>query len=134
MTTKNRILVVDDEKDILELLKYNLDKEGYQVKTTADSRNAVKLAMEFKPDLILLDLNLPIKSGREVLQEIKQDKRICDIPVIIFSSSRSKDDIDQMYELGALSFISKPENLDNFTDLVQELENFWMNVSASSSE
>jgi two-component system response regulator len=87
-----------------------------------------------KPDLILLDLNLPKKNGRQVLEEIKQDKKICDIPVVILSSSRSKDDIVQMYELGAHSYIPKPETLDNFTDLVQEIENFWMNLPASPSE
>jgi chemotaxis family two-component system response regulator Rcp1 len=138
-----RILMVDDNPGDIRLVKEalqgsNIQYNLYSVNNGEEALSSLRHKQEAeyftKPDLILLDLNLPIKSGREVLQEIKQDKRICDIPVIIFSSSRSKDDIDQMYELGALSFISKPENLDNFTDLVQELENFWMNVSASSSE
>ena len=87
-----------------------------------------------KPDLILLDLNLPKKNGSQVLEEIKQDKRIWDIPVIILSSSRSKNDIDLMYQLGAHSYIPKPESLENFAGLVQEIEKFRMNLPSLPSD
>jgi len=86
-----------------------------------------------KPDLILLDLNLPKKNGHQVLEEIKQDEKLCNIPVIILSSSRSKDDIVQADKRGAHAYIPKPENFDDYTDLVQEIEKIWVKLPATPS-
>ena len=81
-----------------------------------------------KSDLILFGCESTEKNDHQILEEMKQDERLRDIPVIILSSSGSKDDIVQMYELGAHLYIPKPESLENYNDLVQEIENMWVNL------
>jgi two-component system, chemotaxis family, response regulator Rcp1 len=81
-----------------------------------------------RPDLILLDLNLPKKSGREVLQEIKSDVDLKTIPVVVLTTSKAEEDIVRSYELHANCFISKPVDLDQFTDVVKSIEDFWFTV------
>lgn len=79
-----------------------------------------------RPDLILLDLNLPKKSGREVLAEIKDDTSLRAIPVVVLSTSRAEEDIASSYALHANCFISKPMDLDDFITVVQRIEQFWL--------
>ncbi len=81
-----------------------------------------------RPDLILLDLNLPKKSGREVLQEIKSDGDLKTIPVVVLTTSKAEEDIVRSYALHANCFISKPVDLDQFTDVVKSIEDFWFTV------
>ena len=81
-----------------------------------------------RPGLILLDLNLPKKSGREVLAEIKQDPGLLDIPVIVLTTSEAETDILLSYSLHANCFITKPVDLDQFTDVVRSIEGFWFTV------
>jgi CheY-like chemotaxis protein len=81
-----------------------------------------------RPDLILLDLNLPQKNGREVLAEIKQDNRLKHIPVIILTSSRSEEDILTTYGLHANCYITKPIGLESFIKVVQSIETFWLTI------
>ncbi|AFM23775.1 response regulator [Desulfomonile tiedjei] len=81
-----------------------------------------------RPDLILLDLNLPKKSGREVLQEIKSDGDLKTIPVVVLTTSKAEEDIVKSYELHANCFISKPVDLDRFTEVVKSIEDFWFTV------
>ena len=78
-----------------------------------------------RPDLILLDLNLPKKDGREVLAEIKQDPALRTIPVVILTSSAAEDDVMQSYDLHANSYIQKPANFSRFMDVVKAVETFW---------
>ncbi len=80
------------------------------------------------PDLILLDLNLPKKSGREVLAEIKQDPALLHIPVVVLTSSEAEKDILLTYNLHANCFITKPVDLEQFTDVVKSIEGFWFTV------
>ncbi|HXR45453.1 MAG TPA: response regulator, partial [Pseudolysinimonas sp.] len=80
------------------------------------------------PDLILLDLNLPRKDGREVLQEIKQDDALRHIPVVILTTSQAEQDVLQSYRLGASAFITKPVEIDRFFQVVRSLEQFWLDV------
>ena len=82
-----------------------------------------------RPDLILLDLNLPRKDGREVLQEIKQDDALRHIPVVILSTSQAEQDILRSYRLGANAFITKPVEIDQFFEVVRSLEQFWLAVA-----
>jgi chemotaxis family two-component system response regulator Rcp1 len=80
------------------------------------------------PDIILLDLNLPKKSGHEVLAEIKADENLKRIPVIILSSSRAEADVLKSYEMHANSYIMKPRTLDKYAELVSTVEEFWFSM------
>jgi two-component system, chemotaxis family, response regulator Rcp1 len=80
------------------------------------------------PDLILLDLNLPRKDGREVLSEIKTDPKLAHIPVVILTSSKSEEDIVRSYRLQANCYISKPVNLEQFVKVVRSIDDFWLSV------
>ena len=82
-----------------------------------------------RPDLILLDLNLPRKDGNEVLAEIKSDPVLRSIPVVIFTTSRSKTDIARSYDQHANCFISKPVDLQQFISAVRSIEDFWLSVA-----
>ena len=79
-----------------------------------------------RPDLIVLDLNLPRKDGREVLQEIKQDDRLRHIPVVILSTSQSEQDVAQCYALRANAFVTKPVEIDQFFHAIRSLAQFWL--------
>ncbi len=81
-----------------------------------------------KPDLILLDLNLPRKDGREVLEEMKNDPELKTIPVVVLTTSRADRDILRSYELHANCFITKPVEFSKFIDVVKSIEHFWLSV------
>lgn len=81
-----------------------------------------------RPDLVLLDLNLPKKSGREVLAEIKEIDDLKSIPVVVLTTSKAEEDIFRTYQLHANCFISKPMDLEKFIVVVQQIENFWLSV------
>ncbi|MCU1294442.1 MAG: response regulator, receiver [Bryobacterales bacterium] len=78
-----------------------------------------------RPDLILLDLNLPRKNGREVLAEVKTSPGLKQIPVLVVTSSRSEDDVNEAYTLNANCFISKPYNLEEYIAVVRSIDEFW---------
>lgn len=80
------------------------------------------------PHLILLDLNMPILNGRDTLAKVKSDSRFCRIPVIVLTSSNAKEDVDEAYTLGANSVISKPFTLQDLTDTVNIIEQYWLNL------
>ncbi len=81
-----------------------------------------------RPDLIMLDLNLPRKDGREVLAEIKADENLRIIPIIVLTTSRSDKDILQSYKLNANCYITKPVDFRQFMDVVRSIEKFWLSV------
>ncbi|MDP8957424.1 MAG: response regulator [Actinomycetota bacterium] len=81
-----------------------------------------------RPDLVLLDLNLPRKDGREVLAEIKEDVDLRRIPVVVLTSSKAEEDIARSYDLHANCYISKPVRLDGFLTVLQEIEGFWLSL------
>lgn len=81
-----------------------------------------------RPDLILLDLNLPRKGGREVLEEIKADPSLRSIPVVILSSSQAEQDILRAYDLHANCYVTKPVDLDQFITVVKSIEDFWFTI------
>ena len=81
-----------------------------------------------RPDVIILDLNLPKKDGREVLAEIKDDKNLKRIPVVILTISRAEEDILKAYNLHANCFITKPLNLEKFLEVVKSIEDFWFTI------
>ncbi len=108
---KNEITVVEDG---IEALAY-LRRQG-------------KYANAVRPDLILLDLNMPRKDGREVLSEIKSDDNLKSIPVLVFTVSSADKDILNSYGLHANAFITKPIDLDEFIKVVKSLEDFWLTI------
>ena len=81
-----------------------------------------------RPDLIVLDLNLPGKDGREVLAEILADEHLRRIPVLVLTSSRNWQDVQKSYDLGANCYITKPVSLDRFISIVQAIEDFWLDI------
>ena len=103
-----KILVVDDEKDILELLKYNLEKEGYQVKSTKDGESAVSIADTYVPDIILLDIMMPGMDGVETCRQLRLNSKLADTH-IIFLTARSEEYSEvAAFEVGADDYITKP--------------------------
>ena len=113
----NAIHVVEDGVQALEFLR----REG-------------RYASAPRPDLILLDLNLPRKNGREVLAEIKADDSLKIIPVIVLTTSNASEDILQAYDLHANCYVVKPVGFENFLKAVQSIRNFWFSVVALPPE
>lgn len=101
------ILVVDDEKDIIELLKYNFQKEGYKVRTARDGKEALAEARQ-QPDLIILDIMMPEFDGREVIKHLKKDSKTSQIPIIFLTAKGTEADEVLGLELGADDYIVKP--------------------------
>ncbi len=102
------ILVVDDEKDIVQLIRYNLEREGFKVEAASDGIEALKKANEVKPDLILLDIMLPGKDGYEVMKSLNQNEKTANIPVIFLTAKSAEFDEVLGLELGADDYIVKP--------------------------
>jgi two-component system response regulator VicR len=100
-----KILVVDDEQPIADILKFNLEKEGYEVVCAFDGETAVQLAFSVKPDLILLDLMLPIKDGMDVCREVRSQSNI---PIIMLTAKDTELDKVLGLELGADDYVTKP--------------------------
>ncbi|RMD96033.1 MAG: DNA-binding response regulator [Calditrichaeota bacterium] len=103
-----KILLVDDEQDILDLLKFNLEAEGYDILTAKDGEKALEMARHDLPDLILLDVMLPEKDGWEVIRELRRDKLTEKLPVIFLTAKDSEIDEVVGLELGADDYIVKP--------------------------
>lgn len=87
-----------------------------------------------RPDIIILDLNLPRKDGREVLAEIKADKELKRIPVVILTTSKSEEDVLKSYNLHANCYVTKPLDLDQFIGVVKSIQDFWFTVVKFSNE
>lgn len=106
--TKKKILLVDDEPDIVLMVSNRLKASGYEVLSALDGQAGLELAKTTKPDLIILDLMLPKMDGYKVCGFIKKDSRYSRIPVIMFSAKAQQDDIKTGEELGADAYIVKP--------------------------
>ncbi len=103
-----QILVVDDEQDILELIRHTLNKEGYEVHVAANGQQAVEKAKKIKPSLILMDVMMPIMDGMEACRQLKEDPETATLP-IIFLTARSEEFAELAgFEAGADDYISKP--------------------------
>ena len=102
---KHKILVVDDEPDLIKLTVYRLKKAGYEVTTAVDGCQAVELVGEINPDLVLLDLNLPGIKGSEVCRQIKANDETKNIPVILFSASGDSSVAQKAKQLGADDYL-----------------------------
>jgi chemotaxis family two-component system response regulator Rcp1 len=106
----------------------NLNVVGDGVEAMAYLRREGKYSNATRPDLVLLDLNMPRKDGREVLAEVKADPDLKRIPVVILTVSNSEEDVLKSYNLHANCFISKPVNLAQFLKVVASIESFWLTI------
>jgi CheY-like chemotaxis protein len=130
------LLVEDNPGDVrltLEALKEakvhnRLSNVGDGVQAMAYLRQEGRFAQAPRPDLVLLDLNLPKMDGREVLFEIKRDPKLRRIPVVVLTTSKSEQDILQSYDLHANCYIIKPVVLDQFLTVMQAIEDFWLSI------
>jgi chemotaxis family two-component system response regulator Rcp1 len=131
------ILLVEDTPGDVRLTKEAL-KDAKVLNTLHVVEDGVE-AMDFlrqrgkyadapRPDMILLDLNLPRKDGREVLAEIKADENLMRVPVVVLTTSEAEEDILRSYELHANAYVKKPVDLDQFLGVIRSLENFWLAV------
>ena len=103
-----RILVVDDEEDLLELIRFNLTKEGYRVASVASGEAAIQEARRLLPDLIVLDLLLPKVDGLDVCKTLKRDPKTAHIPIVMLTAKSEEADVVAGLELGADDYITKP--------------------------
>ena len=131
------ILLVEDNPGDVRLTRESLkeDKLWNKLNVVKDGVEALEYLRcegEFtgalRPDLILLDLNLPRKSGLEVLQEIKADSALRPIPVVVLTTSRAEEDVLNTYDSHANCYITKPVDLEQFIKVVQSIERFWLSI------
>ena len=133
-----RVLLVEDNEADVRLTREALREAGENVRLSAvgDGEQALAFLRREagfteapRPDLVLLDLNLPRKDGIEVLAEMRADERLACIPVIVLTSSAAQQDIDACYARGANAFVVKPQDLDAFVDLIGAIRSFWLEVA-----
>lgn len=116
-----RILVVDDETQLVEMLKMRLEASGYQVLSAYDGQEALDMARKEKPDLIILDLMLPKIDGYKVCRMLKFDEKYKNIPIILFSARAQEADIKLGKEVGADAYITKPFDPPSLLGKIKEL-------------
>ena len=131
------ILLVEDSPGDVRLTREALKdaKMHFNLHVTSDGIDAMSFlnhkeeyANVPRPDLILLDLNLPRKDGRQVLEEIKANPALMTIPIVILTTSASEEDVLRSYQLHANCYISKPVDLDGFLKVVKSIDNFWLSI------
>lgn len=137
VTKAIEILLVEDDPGDIDLieealedakLQINLNSVRDGVEALAYLRQEGKYTQAISPDLILLDLNLPRRDGREVLQDIKGNNDFKRIPVVVLTTSDAEDDILKSYNLGANCYVSKPLGMQDFIKIVESIEQFWFTV------
>lgn len=123
-----RVLLVEDSPADIELVKAAIEEVGFDdvdLMVAMDGVSALEMVGEEPPDLIILDLNIPKKSGHDVLREIKSHVRLRVIPVIVFTTSSSPTDIDKSYSNYANAFVRKPVQFDDLLAAIQSIKEFW---------
>lgn len=134
------LLVEDDPGDVLiareALAAGELSTELHVVSDGVEAMSYLQRAGDFadveRPDLILLDLNLPRKSGHEVLAEVKSDPELRRIPVVVLTTSQAQEDVAKSYDLHAAVHVSKPVDFDDFTNVVKQIDDFFGGVAELS--
>jgi CheY-like chemotaxis protein len=130
------LLVEDDPGDVMLIREAFADhKVGNVLSTVSDGVEAMQFirgegehAGRERPDLVLLDLNLPRKSGAEVLAEIKSDPELSTIPVIVLTTSEAEEDVLRSYEMHANAYITKPVDFERFRDFVHQIDDFFIGI------
>ena len=133
-----KVLLVEDNPGDVRLTQEAFKVQGsdIELKVAMDGMEALKFLKkedefvnEETPDLILLDLNLPKRDGREVLTEIKTDEHLRRIPVVILTTSNAEQDILKSYNLHVNCYINKPVDFDTFADIIQKIDEFWLKTA-----
>ena len=115
------ILAVDDEPQLLEIIKINLKKAGYEVETAANGREALDAVQAKRPDLIVLDVMMPVMDGFEALQVLKADEATNSIPVVMLTANAEDKDVMKGWQSGAHAYLNKPFNLRELLTFVQTI-------------
>jgi len=119
MLHDRKILLVDDEQDILDLLSYNFKKQGFDVHTATDGNEAINEVSTFRPDIIVSDILMPNTSGIKMCRILKADDRFKNIPIIFLSASTDEYLALSSLDAGAIKFLSKPIQLPMLFDVVK---------------
>jgi len=131
------VLLVEDNKGDIGLIEEVFDEAKIRNKlhVAEDGEEAIlflrgkgKFSGSPRPDIIILDLNLPNKDGREVLREIKEDENLNNIPVVVLTTSNAEKDILRAYDLHANAYITKPLDFNEFMKVVESIESFWLEI------
>jgi len=117
---KKKILVVDDEPNILRLTTYRLEKLGYDILTAVNGKEAFDTIQNEKPDLVLLDLLLPVMSGIDVCKKAKNDEKLKQIPIILFTADSNTMTAERARKFGADDYITKPFDPNELTAKVKK--------------
>lgn len=128
--SKSKILVVDDERDLLDLIEYNLQKEGFLVYTAEDGVDGIRSARQHKPDLILLDIMMPKMDGLEVVEMMRGDEQLKHIPVIFLTARSDENTEIKGLEKGGDDFLTKPIST---TKLISRIKTVLRRFSGSDS-
>jgi DNA-binding response OmpR family regulator len=118
---KPLILVADDEEDILALVTYRLEEDGYEVAQARDGETALKLARERVPDLAVIDVMMPKKDGYEVTEGMRESREAARVPVILLTARIQEADVKRGFEAGADEYIKKPFSPDDLRSRVRAL-------------
>jgi DNA-binding response OmpR family regulator len=113
------VLVADDEEDIRVLVSFRLDRDGWEVLTAADGREALDVILERRPDIAVLDVRMPKLTGIEVLEQVRADDTVGDTPVILLSAGVQEDSIARGLEAGANEYMKKPFSPDELAARVE---------------
>jgi two-component system response regulator len=130
------LLVEDDPGDVMLVREaFAADKVGNTLSVVSDGVEAMRFvrgegeyAGTERPDLVLLDLNLPRKSGAEVLAEIKSDPHLSTIPVVVLTTSQAEEDVLRSYEMHANAYVTKPVDFDRFGEIVRQIDEFFVGI------
>ena len=124
-----KILIVDDEPSIRRILREILEFEKYTIEEASDGLECVTRIQREKFDVVILDIKMPRMDGIDVLREIRNDKLLRLIPVVMLTSSKQDPDIQTAYQLGANSYVVKPVDFESFQEAVSQLGLYWMLVN-----
>jgi two-component system cell cycle response regulator DivK len=116
-----RILIVEDKDTSRELLRTVLEKQGYEVAEAADGEQAIKQARADVPDLILLDLQMPLRNGYEVVSELRKDPRFVSVPIVAVTASAMQGDRDKALLAGFSGYLTKPLSLSTLREEIRRL-------------
>lgn len=117
----SRVLVVDDEPDVLLLCRLNLQQRGHELLEATDGSTALQLALDRHPDVVVLDLMMPGMNGYEVLETLQNDERTSDIPILVLTAKSLRADRERSHRLGASGFLTKPFLPSELCDMVESL-------------
>lgn len=113
-----RVLVVDDEPEITEIVETFLSEAGYQVSVENSSRNAAAKARQFRPDVVILDIMMPDIDGYQICHELKQDPHLANVPIIFLTGKDRNDDMGRSFKAGGDMFIKKPFSCERLLEIV----------------